>query len=126
MRTRQLTTVLRWLLGLTMAVVGALKFVRPEFKVADDATLKAFIASGWLWQLIGASELLGGAALVSGLYVPLGLVVLAPVTVGIVAFSIRFGGEEVSVGFIVAAIHLFLAWQHRDSYRPLFQRRSAA
>jgi uncharacterized membrane protein YphA (DoxX/SURF4 family) len=112
---------LRLLLGLTMTVVGVLKFVRPEFKVAEDATLTAFIDSGWLWQLIGGAELIGGLALVVGRYVPLGLAVLAPVTTGILAFSLRTGGDELSVGVIVAAIHLYLVWQSREAFRPLLQ-----
>jgi putative oxidoreductase len=120
---RRLTVGLRLLLGITMVVVGALKFVRPEFKVASDPTLEAFIGSGWLWQLIGAAELAGGLALASGLYVPLGLAVLAPVTAGILAFSIRHGGEELWVGLGISAVHLYLAWRYVDSYRPLLQRR---
>ena len=123
MRYQRLTMILRRVLGATMAVVGLLKFVRPEFKVAADPTLTAFIDSGWLWQLIGAAELLSGLALVSGQFVPLGLVVLTPVGAGILAFSIRFGGEELSVGVLVAAIHAFLLWQYQASYRPLLERR---
>jgi uncharacterized membrane protein YphA (DoxX/SURF4 family) len=125
MRSRPLTLALRLLLGTTMAVVGALKFVRPEFKVAEDPTLRAFIASGWLWQLIGAAELVAGAGLVSGFYVPLALAVLAPVTAGILAFSLTYGGEELWVGITVVAIHLYLAWQYLDSFRPLLRARPA-
>jgi uncharacterized membrane protein YphA (DoxX/SURF4 family) len=113
----------RLLLGAVMLTVGALKFARPEFKVADNATLRAFVDSGWLWQLIAAAEVVGGAALVTGLYVPLGLAVLAPVVAGITAFALKTGGEEVSVGFIVLALHLGLAWAYRCSFAPLLQRR---
>jgi putative oxidoreductase len=126
MRSRRLTTGLRLLLGATMAVVGALKFIRPEFKVADDPTLRAFIASGWLWPLIGGTELLAGVGLLSGFYVPLALLVLAPVTAGILAFSLTHGGEELWVGIIIAAIHISLAWQFLDCYRPLLQPRPGA
>jgi uncharacterized membrane protein YphA (DoxX/SURF4 family) len=119
---RNLTTTVRILIGLTMAVVGVLKFVKPDFKVAEDATLQAFIDSGWLWQLIGAAELVSGLALVSGWYVPLGLAVLAPVTAGIFAFAIKTGGDETSVGILLAAAHLYLAWQYRASFQRLLQR----
>jgi uncharacterized membrane protein YphA (DoxX/SURF4 family) len=123
---RRLTLVLRLLLGVTMVVVGLLKFIRPEFKVKDDPTLKAFIDSGWLWQLIGLTEVVGGAALASGIFLPLGLAVLAPVTAGILAFALKTGGDEVSVGILIAAIHLYLFWQNRDSFRFLLQRGPAA
>ena len=117
-------TALRILLGLTMLVVGILKFAKPDFKVADDATLRAFVESGWLWQLIGAAEMIGGAALLSGLYVPLGLAVLAPVVAGIAAFAIKVGGEETSVGFTVLGAYLYLVWRRRTSFTTLTQRHS--
>jgi hypothetical protein len=105
-----------------MLVVGVLKLVRPQFKVADDPTLKAFIDSGWLWQLIGVAEIAGGLALVSGWYVPLGLAVLTPVVAGILAFALKLGGEESGVGVLLALAHLGLLWSHRDAYRSLLVR----
>jgi uncharacterized membrane protein YphA (DoxX/SURF4 family) len=65
-------------------------------------------------SVIGLAEIAGGLALLSGWFVPLGLAMLVPVTAGIVAFAIKTGGEEVTVGFVLAAAHLFLAWEHRD------------
>lgn len=118
----RIEVVVRVGLGLVMFVVGVLKFVKPDFKVADEPTLQAFIDSGWLWELIGAAEIVGGAALVSGLYVPLGLAVLAPVVVGIAAFAVKVGGEETSVGFIVLGLHLYLVWTRRFSFRSLAGR----
>ena len=103
-----------------MAVFGFLKFVKPDLKVQDDQTLQAMIDTGWLWQLIGAAELFGGLAVASGVLVPLGLAVLAPVVVGIFAFAVKTGGEEASVGFVVLALHLLLCWHWRASLRPLF------
>ncbi len=43
--------------------------------------------SGWLWQLIGGAELIGGLMLASGQFVPLGLAILTPIVVGIFAFG---------------------------------------
>jgi uncharacterized membrane protein HdeD (DUF308 family) len=106
---RLFVTTLRVLLGLTMLVVGVLKFAYPEFN------------SGWLWQLIGAAEVLGGAAVLSGKYAPLGLAILAPVVAGILAFSIATGGEELSAGVLLAAIHLWLAWRSRAAFEPFLR-----
>jgi uncharacterized membrane protein len=61
--THRPTQILRILIGIMMVVVGVLKFVKPDFKVAEDATLQSFIDSGWLWPMIGAAEVLGGLAL---------------------------------------------------------------
>jgi putative oxidoreductase len=121
---RRIALGLRVIIGIMMAVVGLLKFVKPDFKVAADATLQAFIDSGWLWPLIGAAELVGGVSLASGQYVPLGLAILTPIVVGILLFAIKVGGEETSVGFILAITHGLMLWHWRASYRPLFKRTS--
>jgi putative oxidoreductase len=117
---------LRTLIGIMMLVIGVLKFIKPDFKVADDATLQSFIDSGWLWPLIGGAEAVGGASLASGQYVPLGLSVLTPVVVGILAFALKTGGEEASVGVLLAVAHGFLVWHQRDSFRSLFVRTPTA
>jgi putative oxidoreductase len=120
MRRRNLMlTVVQVLFGVTMLVVGVLKFIKPDFKVAENVTLQAFIDSGWLWPLIGGAEAVGGAAVASGRYVPIGLAVLAPVVAGILAFAIKTGGEESSVGVILLVIHLWLSWKYRASFRSL-------
>jgi uncharacterized membrane protein YphA (DoxX/SURF4 family) len=118
---RRATLVLRILVGAIMLVTGTLKFVKPDFKTVEDATLQAFIDTGWLWQLIGAAEVVGGAMLFSKRFAPLGLAVLAPVVAGILAFALKVGGEETSVGLLLAVFHVYLAWQMSDSFRSLIQ-----
>jgi hypothetical protein len=116
---RRLTLGLRILVGTIMLVTGALKFIKPDFKTVEDVALQAFIDTGWLWQLIGAAEVVGGALLLWRRTAPLGLAVLAPVVAGILAFAIKVGGEETSVGLLLAAFHIYLAWQMRNSFRSL-------
>jgi putative oxidoreductase len=120
MRRRNLVlTIVQILFGVTMLVVGVLKFIKPDFKVAENVTLQAFIDSGWLWPLIGGAEAIGGAAVASGRCVPIGLAVLAPVVAGIFAFAIKTGGDEASVGVILLVMHLWLSWKYRASFRLL-------
>lgn len=122
MRRRNLVlTIVQILFGATMLVVGVLKFIKPDFKVAENVTLQAFIDSGWLWPLIGGAEAVGGAAVASGRYVPIGLAVLAPVVAGIFAFAIKTGGDEASVGVILLVMHLWLSWKYRASFRSLIK-----
>jgi uncharacterized membrane protein YphA (DoxX/SURF4 family) len=118
---RYLPIVIRYLIGAMMVAAGILKFIKPDFKVADNATLQGFIDSGWLWPLIGAAETVGGLGLMVKRFVPLGLVILAPVVVGIMAFSLKVGGEESSFSVLVLAGCLYLAWQNRDRFATLWQ-----
>jgi putative oxidoreductase len=118
---RYVPTVVRVVIGSMMLIVGVLKFIKPDFKVAEDVTLEAFIDSGWLWPLIGAAETVGGLALLVKRFVPIGLAVVAPVVAGIFAFSLKTGGEEAGVGVLLLAGLLYLSWQYREHFRPLWQ-----
>ena len=69
----------------------------------ENVTLQVFIDSRWLWPLIGVAETLGGTGLLVRRFVPFGLAMLAPVVAGIFAFSLKFGGEESSVGVLLLA-----------------------
>jgi hypothetical protein len=111
---------LQVIFGLLMVGAGVVKFIRPEAKIADSATLKAFVDSGWLWPMIGAGEAVGGLAVLSNRYVPIGLAILTPIVAGIAAFAIKFGGEEASVGILLAAVHLYLLWEWRARFANLF------
>jgi uncharacterized membrane protein YphA (DoxX/SURF4 family) len=117
---RHLVNALRYLVGTTMVVTGILKIVKPEFKVADNITLQAFIDSGWLWPLIGVTETIGGIGLFVKRFVPLGIAMLAPVVVGIFAFSLKTGGEEASVGVVLLASLIYLAWHDRKRFTALW------
>ena len=69
--------------------------------------------------LLFATQLIGGALLLLGM-VPLGVVILAPVIVHIVAFHVFLAPGGLPLAIVVAALALFLAWTHRWAYRPLF------
>jgi uncharacterized membrane protein len=118
---RHVPTIIRYLIGAAMVVTGIMKFVKPDFKVAENVTLQAFIDSGWLWPLIGAAEALGGLGLFFKRFLPLGIAILAPVVAGIFAFSLKTGGEEASVGVLLLAGLVYLAWQERARFSSLWQ-----
>jgi hypothetical protein len=51
--------------------------------------------------------------------VPLGVLVLAPVIVDIVGFHVFLAPDGLPLALVVTALALFLAWVHREAYRPL-------
>lgn len=130
---RYFPTAERILLGLMFAVFGLDGFLRfipqpttpmPEGAI-DFAT--ALIKTGYMFPLIKGTELLVGLLLLSNRFVPLALVLLAPVMVNIVAFNVVLApGGGIGMVAVLVALHLHLAWQHRAAYRPLLVSRSAA
>jgi hypothetical protein len=79
--------------------------------------------------MIGAVEILCAFAILTRLYKPLALVVLAPITTVIFTHHLNQIGEVVYkpsgiyIGIPVALAHLALGWYCRDHYRALFKQK---
>ena len=116
----------RAVLGLVFAVFGLnhlLHFLPTPPLSAPAAKLAgAFVESGYLMGLVGLTEVVCGALLLSNRLVPLALVVLAPVMVNIVAFHAFLEPPQTLVmPLVLMGLQLFLAWTHRAAYAPLFR-----
>ena len=94
----------------------------PEGALALGAAL---MKAGYMFPLIKGTEALAGALLLSNCFVPLALIILAPVLVNIVAFHTFLTPGEVGLPLALLCIQVFLAWSYRAAYRPLFTRRAA-
>jgi hypothetical protein len=93
----------------------------PEGAMALGAAL---MKTGYMFPLIKGTETLAGALLLANCFVPLALVILAPVLVNIVAFHAFLTPGEVALPIALLCIELFLAWRYRAAYRPLLTRRA--
>ena len=115
--------IARVLLGSIFVLFGLNGFLQflpqPAMPQGAVAFFGALAASGFMLPLLFASQLLGGTLVLIGM-VPLGVVILAPVIVHIVAFHVFLAPEGLPLAIVVAALALFLAWTHRRAYRPLF------
>ncbi|MEO0650988.1 MAG: DoxX family membrane protein [Planctomycetota bacterium] len=124
-RSHRLALAGRILLGLVFAVFGANGFVEvlpePDGTSASRGFGRALGDTGYMWPLIKGTEVAGGLMLLTGVWVPLGLVVLAPVTVNIVLWNALLDPSGLPVGVAVGVLHLLLAWAYRDAFRGLFR-----
>lgn len=119
--------VLRIILGFIYFVYGLNGFLhflpRPAAPAAANAFFDAMIASGYFLPALKGTQLLFGLTLLSGFYVPLSLVVLAPVTLHIVLFHTFLAPAPADMilplGMLV--IHIALGWYHRSSYAELLR-----
>jgi uncharacterized membrane protein YphA (DoxX/SURF4 family) len=130
MRTKTFaTTTARLMLGLVFFVCGLDGFLhflpRPANPPPEQALLlaMAFEKSGYLFPLIKGTEALGGALLLTNRFVPLALVLLAPVLLNIIAFHAFLAPEGLVIAAVLLALEVGLAWVYRASYRPLFATR---
>jgi uncharacterized membrane protein YphA (DoxX/SURF4 family) len=115
--------IARVLLGVIFVVFGLNGFLQflpqPAMPQGAITFFGALAASGYMLPLLFASQLLGGTLLLLGM-VPLGVVILVPVIVNIVAFHVVLAPDGLPLAVVVASLALFLAWTHRGAYRPLF------
>ena len=78
-------------------------------------------ATGYLMKLIKITELVCGIALVSGYFVPLATVVIAPIIVNIFLFHAFVDASGLPVGVFLVLANIFLAYAYRDKFKPLLE-----
>jgi len=114
--------VLMGLLFIFAAVVVLFKIVpQPELTGNVKIFMDGVNATGYLMTLIKITELACGIAFVTGRYVPLATVVIAPVIVNIFLFHAFVDTSGLAVAVFLVFANIFLAIANRDKFKPLFE-----
>ena len=128
MKTK-LVLAARILLGLVFFVFGLNGFLhfipQPPMSGPPADFIGALIGSGYLFTVLKATEVVGGALLLTGRFVPLALALLAPVVVNIVLFHAFLAPSGIAVPLVVLALEVFLAWSYRSAFRPMLRAQVA-
>ncbi|HUY26676.1 MAG TPA: DoxX family membrane protein [Candidatus Binataceae bacterium] len=118
------TTIVRVLLGLIFTIFGLNGFLHflPNPPMPDAAIhfFGALYATRYMLPLMFAAQVIGGVLLVAGIFVPLALVILAPIVVNIIFFHMFLAPGGLPLALVVTLFELFLAWRHRAAFNPLF------
>ena len=123
------TIIARILLGLAFVVFGLNGFLHfiPGPPPPPDSPAGQFFAavttSGFI-KPIFALQFIGGLLVLLGIFVPLGLTILAPIIVNILLFHIFMapGVNEMMPGIIVTVLEVFLISRYWANFRGLVQR----
>jgi uncharacterized membrane protein YphA (DoxX/SURF4 family) len=108
------TLAARILLGLIFFVFGLNGFLhfipQPplEGKIAEFTN--GLMAAGYFFPLLKGTETLCGALLLSGAFVPLALVALAPIVVNIVCVHVFLAPSGLPMAAIVSALMIYLSF----------------
>jgi hypothetical protein len=120
------TTGARILLGLVFFVFGLNGFLgfmpQPPQPPEAGAFLGALGATGYMFPLIKGTEVLAGALLLGNAFVPLALLLLAPIVVNIAAFHLVLAPGGAAMGLGLVALLGFVAWRYRDAWRGVLAR----
>lgn len=121
-------TAARLALGAVFTVFGLNGFLhfipQPPPSGLAAVFLGGLAASGYMFPLIKATEVVVGLLLLSNRFVPLALTILAPIVVNIVAFHLFLAPTGLAVPIVVTALGVYLAWTERRVFAPFFQARS--
>lgn len=122
------TIIARSLLGLIFVVFGSNAFLHfipmPPMSGHPGNFLGSMHATGYL-HVIAALQVTGGALLLSGRFVPLGLTLLGPIIVNIDLFHIFMERSGLLMAALVSVLSLFLLWRYRDNFAGLLSDRGS-
>ena len=122
----KLPHVARILLALPFVAFGINFFVpfmpQPPHTGAAATFFGGLAASGFVFPLIKATEIVAGLMLLANRFVAFALLLLAPIVVSIVGFHTITEPTMMPLHWIIAGLGLYLAYVHRDAYKPLFRR----
>ena len=117
------TIIARVLLGLVFVVFGSNIFLHfipmppPPPTLAGDFA-KALFLSHYL-HVVAVFQIVGGLLLLIGRFVPLGLVLLAPVIVNIDLVHLLMEPSGLPMAALVTLLLIFLVWRYRDAFRGI-------
>ena len=124
---RVATIIVRLLLGLIFTVFGLNGFLHflpmPPMPEPATAFFSGLAASHYMLPLLFLTQTIGGVLLLLGTFVPLALVLLAPVVLNIFLFHLFLAPDGMPMAIVVALLECFLAWAHRDAFAPILRPR---
>jgi putative oxidoreductase len=119
------TIVSRFILGLGFVVFGAniVHPFLPQPPIPEGSLPAQFmvvmVPTRWM-TLVGLVQFLGGAFVLLGRTAPLGLTLLGPVLVNILAFHVLLmGGAGIAPGLVFFVLELFLIYSYRSYFAPI-------
>ncbi|MFQ5569370.1 MAG: DoxX family protein [Rhodothermales bacterium] len=129
MRTKNIQTIARILLGVVLVVFGLNGFLQfmPTPPMAEPAAgfIGAILATGYLMPLVKIIEIGVGVLLLTNRFVPLALVVLAPISVNIVGFHLFLDVSGIGPAALVMLLNIYLLWAQRDHFEPVLRARAS-
>jgi uncharacterized membrane protein YphA (DoxX/SURF4 family) len=119
------TAIVRVLLGLMFLVFGLNGFLNfmpaPKDLPPDVITVSTGLMKGGYMAVVSATEIIVAVLLLTNRFVPLALVLLAPIVVGIITFHIAIAPATIVPGIFVLVMELYLAWAYRAAFGPLLR-----
>jgi putative oxidoreductase len=122
-------TIARIILGLAYTVFGLNFFFHflpmPPSTDAMGKITGAIYGTGYMFQFIKLTEIICGLLLLANLFVPLALVMLAPITINIVLMHGFLDPAGIGAALVIVVMHVFLGLKYLNYYKPMLAAKSA-
>jgi uncharacterized membrane protein YphA (DoxX/SURF4 family) len=121
---KKVPMIARYLLGLIFFVFGLNGFLNflpaPPLAEAGLKFIMALVETGYLMPLVKGIEVFAGALLLAGYFVPLALLLLAPIVVNILLFhTILSPGAPLPL--IILALGVIVAYDRKEAFKSVLR-----
>jgi putative oxidoreductase len=116
--------VLQILLGLMFMLAGSAKLLIPDRLSVDNFLIDGMKATGYLYPLLGMTELVIGFFLAANRFIPLSLVLAAPIMLNIFLYHVFLAPGGLPVIFVFSGVYIALVVSCFDAYHPLVSVKS--
>lgn len=117
--------IVRTLLGLLFLFASLAYFFNLVTPPPMEGPIKTFneglAASGYFFTLLKVTELVCAVLLLIGRFVPLALVILAPIVINIFFVHLFLDRSGMVVAIFVVLATIFLAYYYRDRYADILK-----
>ena len=120
---KKVVLIVRVIFGIMLIALGSFSFMNlpiPDYPAKAKGFLVAIADTGYMNYTIGLIFMIVGLMFVSGRYVALGALLLAPIIVNVLLFHIFLDIKSIALGSVVAVLNIFIAYTECDKYKPLF------
>lgn len=121
----KIRVLFRVLLGLVYFGFGLAFFLnllpKPDNQSAAMVEFaSALFNTGYFFQMLKGTEVVGGALLLVNLFTPLALVILAPITLNILLIHVFLEPSGLPVALAMTVVHVLLGLFYWPKFRHLF------
>jgi putative oxidoreductase len=112
---KKLPLIARILLGLiffVFGIAGLFNLLPPPKDLPENMTtfMNGMMATGYFFPLLKGTEIICGAMLLIGAFVPLALIVLAPIVLNIILVHSFMAPEGLPMAILIGALEVYLAF----------------
>ncbi len=122
-----ITIIARYLLGLMFLVFGLNMFLHfipmGPMPTGLAGQFSAALFAAHYFYVVGAVMVISAVLLLVNRYVGLGLTLLGPVLVNILAFHLLMNPSGIGMGAFSALLWFLVAWEHRVVFERIFAAR---